>query len=726
MFGEDGIGPTVLSPSPQALAIPFLPSHRAVSQAASFGVTSERSVAFDNPPEQDQQIPLQPQPVTENGPPPSSEDTISRKHSQELKEIQEYINTIGSETTSPETWQLLEDQLRHSSWDAAAMDAAMPRRSQRVEPLFSSKRVAPRAEQQRPDDTTTASQPQSSHASNTRERTQHQEVASSPGLQARGDDTEGSGSNSNQGPSGAAVESSQHQRKAAMASQKFPTRTSSLAYRHNRAQMDVSTGGLYFAEQPDERSTRSKEKLKTFSDNPTASPSTPSMNTASGMRRSNTTQRDARHEPIQVAGNMRRAQTTRRIDHPQGQRVSPYIHSNVQIPYSSDNGFDSVNPSVPAQSRAYPSTSQFHRGRHDVHNIASFNTGQTSHVRPLVHVDSFELPANETPIMSGTRVQGLHSSRSAMDGIDHNAQTRHELSDRPNHSTLQTELTVSDDSFWNELKQPKPVSKTLFGEKGWLYRGDKEDVAANKKAKNGGIKGLASKLKEKFGETKGELMKLVESGNRQRSKTRKISTIPISIDVEDQRRVYSEIELMLSTLANAFLIEEKVAGRISPALVQKIQSEWFNKNRPPVLEFRYDLETQLALVRLNFQTMKLRGPSSEDSMQRAVFVNCWKGIARELSIRTYCAPDSALKKLMHDSHRLFELLGAQLPTFLKLTRLQVEILRKMSQAQAARDAHGNVQYGVTRPVPIPDDDDEYDEEEGPNDGEILDERLFRD
>ena len=62
----------------------------------------------------------------------------------------------------------------------------------------------------------------------------------------------------------------------------------------------------------------------------------------------------------------------------------------------------------------------------------------------------------------------------------------------------------------------------------------------------------------------------------------------------------------------------------------------------------------------------------------------WKVMAKEMSVRTFCTPDSVLRKHMHDAHRVLEMLGAGLSTFLALQELQVSALKEMADAQKKR------------------------------------------
>lgn len=165
-------------------------------------------------------------------------------------------------------------------------------------------------------------------------------------------------------------------------------------------------------------------------------------------------------------------------------------------------------------------------------------------------------------------------------------------------------------------------------------------------------------------------------------------------------RLYGEIELMLSTAANEFLMEQKEEDRLSVGSVKKVTKSWFEDGHPQVLEFRFDLATQLKLVQLNVETFHFYGPDGHEGMRQAVLFNCWRSVAKELSVHTFCAPDSAIKKMMAECYRILEMLGAKTEVFMLLQQLQVRTLEKMKLAEKARIDRKNM-HGVTRRVKIP-------------------------
>ena len=169
-----------------------------------------------------------------------------------------------------------------------------------------------------------------------------------------------------------------------------------------------------------------------------------------------------------------------------------------------------------------------------------------------------------------------------------------------------------------------------------------------------------------------------------RSRAPSQSTFPISIPPNRQAKIQCEVELMICATANKFLKYQKKAGLMSPESVAKIVSQWTHKNRPQVLEFQFDQATQRDLVLYNINTFKFCGEAQTNPMVLNATMYAWKVMAKEMSVRTFCTPDSVIRKHLHDTHKVLEMLGAGLPTFLALQELQVDALKEMAEKQKER------------------------------------------
>lgn len=131
-------------------------------------------------------------------------------------------------------------------------------------------------------------------------------------------------------------------------------------------------------------------------------------------------------------------------------------------------------------------------------------------------------------------------------------------------------------------------------------------------------------------------------------------------------------------------MREARAGRISPESVAKVKELWEKMNRPQVVEFHYDQLTQHNLIMANLDRVKLHGDAATDAIAINSTMRGWKTMAREMSIRTFCSPDSVIRKHLHDAHRVLELIGAPLVTFMAYEDMQLKTLSKINQRQKER------------------------------------------
>jgi hypothetical protein len=169
-----------------------------------------------------------------------------------------------------------------------------------------------------------------------------------------------------------------------------------------------------------------------------------------------------------------------------------------------------------------------------------------------------------------------------------------------------------------------------------------------------------------------------------KSQTPSKSTFPISIPPLHQARIYCEVELMICTSANKFLKAQQKAGLMSADSVSKVVTQWAQKNRPQVVEYQFDQATQRDLVLYNIDTFKFHGEARTNPLVLNASMYAWKVMAKEMSVRTFCMPDSVIRKHLHDSHKVLELLGAGLQTFLILQEVQVRALKEMAEKQKER------------------------------------------
>jgi hypothetical protein len=135
------------------------------------------------------------------------------------------------------------------------------------------------------------------------------------------------------------------------------------------------------------------------------------------------------------------------------------------------------------------------------------------------------------------------------------------------------------------------------------------------------------------------------------------SSVAISLDPREQSLLYCELEFYLSCAIHGYVTVQLNQGRLNPDKLKKIADDWAHKGRPKVIGFRYDLETQIELLRLHIGEFQFHGRRQGNSAQISGLLHALKVNARAMRIRTFCQPDSVIAKQLVDAQSLFNLLG---------------------------------------------------------------------
>ncbi|KMP00101.1 hypothetical protein CIHG_02066 [Coccidioides immitis H538.4] len=239
-------------------------------------------------------------------------------------------------------------------------------------------------------------------------------------------------------------------------------------------------------------------------------------------------------------------------------------------------------------------------------------------------------------------------------------------------------------------RRPRSPHKKLFGENGWLGKSPTIE-----KQKRPGFKAFGEKIKQRV-----EDMGYLTAAGRNtdwRCHENHFYSIPIEIiDTGNiKAKLYSEMELMICVTANKFLMDQYREGRMSAESVTKIINFWTSKNRPQVVQFQFDQATQRDLILYNIKNFAFHGECAANSVLLNATLYNWKIITKEMNVRTFCYPDSVIRKHMHDTHKILEMLGAPCVTFLAFQELQVNALALMKQEQERR-INFSRDHGVTK------------------------------
>lgn len=155
------------------------------------------------------------------------------------------------------------------------------------------------------------------------------------------------------------------------------------------------------------------------------------------------------------------------------------------------------------------------------------------------------------------------------------------------------------------------------------------------------------------------------------------SSASVSLTSAQQSKLYAELEVMICTTANDFIMNQYYDGRVSQQSIEKVHGFWASKNRPHVTEFRFDQATQRDLIMSNRRSLKFTGESSTNPIMLETNLSNWRIIAQEMNVRTFCLPDSVIRKHLHDTRNLLDMLDASLATLQNFRNVNVQAQDEM-------------------------------------------------
>lgn len=167
--------------------------------------------------------------------------------------------------------------------------------------------------------------------------------------------------------------------------------------------------------------------------------------------------------------------------------------------------------------------------------------------------------------------------------------------------------------------------------------------------------------------------------------------LAVSVDPREQSLLYCELEFALTNALNNYITCQFNAGLLDADKLKKIADSWQQKGRPKVVGFRYDLETQLELVRLHAAQFRFYSRSITIAMLNGN-LEMMKVNARAIRIRTFCQPDTVIAKQLLDAQGLFNILGCsereqiQLAEIVQFFKTVLERERFFQAKRADRDS----------------------------------------
>ena len=154
----------------------------------------------------------------------------------------------------------------------------------------------------------------------------------------------------------------------------------------------------------------------------------------------------------------------------------------------------------------------------------------------------------------------------------------------------------------------------------------------------------------------------------------------ISLAAPAQAHIFMEAELMLIHTANKFLMAAFSEGLLDFDTIKKASESWKGKGRPMVTQFSYDQETQRKLIVANQDRIHFHRTLVHDRARTFSLLQNWKRITSLMSTRTFCNPDSILRKMLNDVGLILEILGAEEGVLLRLQQIRAGAEKMIHEA----------------------------------------------
>ncbi|KAK8107979.1 uncharacterized protein PG998_009992 [Apiospora kogelbergensis] len=224
------------------------------------------------------------------------------------------------------------------------------------------------------------------------------------------------------------------------------------------------------------------------------------------------------------------------------------------------------------------------------------------------------------------------------------------------------------------------ITKNLFGEHGWLKDTSAPEAKQESQKNSGFLVAEKADFKNTSNRPRSKIIGSSASGpsSPRRHGSGGPKRLAISLDPREQSLLYCELEYSLSNTLDLYIKTQLNGGRLDPAKLKKVSDGWAAKGRPRVIGFRYDLETQVELVRLHLYQFRFYhsynsshqpqhresllggagGGSEESTTAIDAVLYAVKCNARVMRVRSLCQPDSVIAKHVLDAQALLGLLGA--------------------------------------------------------------------
>ncbi|KAK4462464.1 hypothetical protein QBC42DRAFT_157814, partial [Cladorrhinum samala] len=134
--------------------------------------------------------------------------------------------------------------------------------------------------------------------------------------------------------------------------------------------------------------------------------------------------------------------------------------------------------------------------------------------------------------------------------------------------------------------------------------------------------------------------------------------LQISLSPREQSLVYCELDFAVASALSRYLESQFTRGRVNLDVLKRTAENWARKGRPKVLGFRYDIETQIEIVKQHVNDFKFYGRAASNPAILGI-LDMMRTDAKVMAVRSYCYPDTVIAKWLSDTLSLFSLIGAE-------------------------------------------------------------------
>ena len=165
-----------------------------------------------------------------------------------------------------------------------------------------------------------------------------------------------------------------------------------------------------------------------------------------------------------------------------------------------------------------------------------------------------------------------------------------------------------------------------------------------------------------------------------------LKNLPISLDYRFQGELYMLVELLLTTEINVFLMEELESERLRVEKLRNFMIWWQQESHYEVKELHFDLATQAVIAEDNIDELQFSKTGGANKAVLLSVIGDWKTTAKEMSIRTFCNPDVAVKKHLYAAERIMDLIGASTDSKTSIKKLTSLALHLIDCAEVEHEA----------------------------------------